>query len=321
MSFFKISIKMKLSQREQFINYYKSFFSSDRDFDQFIQSLSLKNPRVLRCRKEFFNQVKTNWKQEGLKFEELPWCKNVLAWPQGIEHFTDLPLHEKSYFYAMNASSLLPVLALNPQPGEKILDACAAPGGKATFIYDLIDGEHLIANDTSNARRTKMKTVFQEFHLDKCEILGRKAEIIFKNFPKYFDKILIDAPCSSEKHVFQSESHLNKWSPSRPKRLAQEQYALLCGLSRALKKGGRMVFSTCAFTPQENESVVCRFLKKHHQTMRLVESGLNFEFLENGFAMDFDLYDRRLIKRVNPVNKVDLDPMFVAVFEKFDENK
>ncbi|MFA5995534.1 MAG: RsmB/NOP family class I SAM-dependent RNA methyltransferase [Patescibacteria group bacterium] len=199
--------------------------------------------------------------------------------------------------YHLNAASLLPVQALNPQHGDIVLDACAAPGGKALYIAEAIGKTgKLIANDISPARRFRMKQLFLDWDYavetrHGVSLLGKPAETLFKIYPNYFDKILVDAPCSSEKHVWNSPKHLAQWSYSRIKQLKQRQIALLSGLFLALKPGGTMVYSTCAITPEENEQVVEKLLKKRGDVLQLIEQ-----------------------IRVWPQPDKNLDPMFVAKF-------
>jgi 5-methylcytosine rRNA methyltransferase NSUN4 len=223
----------------------------------------------------------------------------------------------------MNAASLLPVLALDPQPGDEILDACAAPGGKALFIHERLGGQgRLVANDLSPARRAAMARMFAEYGLltpgPTLELRGEKAETIFRRDPARFDKILLDAPCSSEKHVFNSPPHLAEWSASRVRQLRERQYGLLSGLLLALKPGGRLVYSTCAVTPEENEAVLARLLDKKAGLASLEAPRAlpaNAPGLYGSPIPGAAGFDPALVRRILP-HRHGLDPMFVAVLRR-----
>ena len=204
--------------------------------------------------------------QDELTFtsEPLPWYPEAWLWPKAFPHGTTLPGLAEGHFYVLNAASLKPVLALDPKPGEIILDACAAPGGKTAAIAHRMQGQgELDAFDSSPARLHRLRNTVDQLGYANIRIANRKAETIFKRTPERYDGILLDAPCSSEKHVWHSPKHLAEWSESRIKRLKQQQIALLNGLWFALKPGGRIFYSTCALNTEENEGVSADFQDRH----------------------------------------------------------
>jgi 16S rRNA C967 or C1407 C5-methylase (RsmB/RsmF family) len=301
-----------------FLDYYEQIFPERYEFDRFIRSLAAPSTPALRFSPTNETQVKSLWQSKNLPWKTLSWYKYALLWPPHIPLKTPLPGFEEKLIYAMNASSLLPVLALDPQPGDVILDACAAPGGKSMFIADLLDRRgHMVANDNSPDRRNRMRQLFDTYgYTEGIEVWARKAETIFKDYPNHFDKILLDAPCSSEKHVFQNPRELKKWSPNRIKALQQRQYALISGLLLALKPGGRLVYSTCAITPAENEGVVGRILASKSKLVELKK--YNLPNTPGGFGMPGKYeatFHLSYVHRVLP-HRDELDPMFVAIFEK-----
>jgi len=301
--------------KEAFIDYYRSFFADESQFNDFIKSLEIRTLPILRFNPKNESGLRKLWKNAGFKWETVSWYPHALKWPKDVPLGTELPGYKEHLFYPMNPSSLLPALALDVQSDDLILDACAAPGGKALIIAENLGKKgKLIANDISGARRFRMKQIFFDYGFSSIELWGKKAEIIFKTNPDYFDRILVDAPCSSEKHVWNSKEHLKDWSPGRVRQLKQRQLALLCGLFIALKPGGRMVYSTCAITPEENEEVVAKLLKKKQGAIRLVsyktkapvQSGIKGEWNE--------FFDSKKVNRIWPDEEY--DPIFVAVFEK-----
>ena len=168
--------------------------------------------------------------------------------------------------YIQNAASWLPVLALDPQPGELVLDVCAAPGGKTSHIAALTNNQARIwANDSSKPRLIKMRAnlallgaAVERFTLYDAQHMARKLD------GQQFDKILIDAPCSSEGlRNINSDKDMHDWSIAHIKRLQKEQKNIVRQVWQLLKPGGTLVYSTCTMAPEENEAVVDFLLRKH----------------------------------------------------------
>lgn len=247
-----------------FEQYYRGLFDSDAAFAEFLRNLTAEHKPILRFAPHNEVQLKQLWQQAKLPWNISPVWPYALLWPKHIPLGTPLPGNTEHLFFAMNPASLYPVMALDPQPGECILDACAAPGGKAVFIAERMQYTGtLVANDPSGARSQRLRQVLTDYACRNATSWKTKAETIFKRHPKYFDRILLDAPCSSERHVYLSSKHKADWSVSRIKRLKQQQIALINGLWLALKPGGRLVYSTCAVNREENESVIDDLLKRH----------------------------------------------------------
>ncbi|MDA8427504.1 MAG: 16S rRNA methyltransferase [Treponema sp.] len=152
-----------------------------------------------------------------------------------------------------------------------VLDACAAPGGKSLVLASRLaesGGDfRLVANELSADRRRRLADVLDR-HLPpelraKVEVSGRDAASLCRSRPEAFDAILLDAPCSSERHVLADPRALAEWSPGRSRNLAVRQWALLSSAFLMLKPGGRLVYSTCALAPEENQGVVARLKAKY----------------------------------------------------------
>jgi 16S rRNA C967 or C1407 C5-methylase (RsmB/RsmF family) len=300
--------------KSAFEAYYHRLFPNQVEFDSFLQALTAHRLPILRFHPHNQTKLQALWQQQGIPFETLDWYPYAALWPKTIPYGQIIPGYTEHLFYPMNASSLLPVLSLDPQPGEYILDACAAPGGKALFISELLNTNTLVANDLSRARRDRMKTIFRNYNRD-IAVWGMKAELICKKAPEAFDKILLDAPCSSEAHIYSNAEELAKWSENRVRGLKKRQVGLLGGVWHALKPGGRVVYSTCAITPEENEWVVGQFLKKKKGSAILETCDLRCPGI-TGFDGEYPTsFDLTHVRRVMPQHH-NLDPMFVAVFRK-----
>lgn len=160
------------------------------------------------------------------------------------------------------AASLLPL-----DGAKEILDLCAAPGGKTLVISSRMGSESvLVSNERSASRKQRLSLV-----CDNClpQDIRSRIKISCSDGSKWcttqiecYDRILLDVPCSSERHVLADEKYLDDWSPSRVKSLAMEQWALLSSAWRLLRTGGYLLYSTCALCPLENDGVISRLLKK-----------------------------------------------------------
>lgn len=187
----------------------------------------------------------------------------LLKEPRATEY--RVPGAQKSYF--LDSASILAALCLPLEGADSILDLCAAPGGKTLVLASRMDDDaHLYSNERSPARKCRLSAVVSE-----ClpqEISGRvtvscsDGAAWCRNHGECFDRILLDAPCSSERHVFNDEKYLSQWSPSRIKSVAMEEWALLSSAYRMLAPGGIMVYSTCALAPEENDGIVRRLVRK-----------------------------------------------------------
>ncbi|MBI2416054.1 MAG: RsmB/NOP family class I SAM-dependent RNA methyltransferase [Candidatus Kerfeldbacteria bacterium] len=295
-----------------FIEYYQQWFTAPGELAAVLQALQQSRQPILRFTTQHQAALEQLWHSHQLPFQILPWYAQAALWPNTVPAEIILPGYDEHLFYAMNAASLLPVLALQPQPGETVFDACAAPGGKALMIAEQLNHTGaFIANDSSPARRQRLRQVLNDYGFSDTTVSGKKAEIIYQRQPNYFDKILLDAPCSSERHVYNSPNHLQLWSPNRVRSLQQRQLALLGGLLLALKPGGRLVYSTCALTPEENELVVQKFLDKRGAMITL-------RSFADCVSLPVPGEPSQLLPatwRIFP-HRHQLDPMFIAVFEK-----
>jgi 16S rRNA C967 or C1407 C5-methylase (RsmB/RsmF family) len=212
--------------------------------------------------------------------EKLPGVGEAISFPPDcfeINDEFDLGQWEETLlpYYRMDPASLYPALALEVEPGQQVLDLCAAPGGKTLVLLEglvgLKKGEFdlsgwLVANELSAKRRHRMMTVMKR-HLPKdvrsrVAIKGADGSRFGLRYPASFDRILLDAPCSGERGVLQKTSDLAEWKPKRTKSFGIRQYALLSSAFMCLKPGGRLVYSTCSISPEENDRVVDKLLKR-----------------------------------------------------------
>lgn len=174
-------------------------------------------------------------------------------------------------YYILDPASVLVATNLRVQPGEKVLDLCAAPGGKSLVLAQSLfrsphEKSEIVLNEMSADRRERLKKVIQQYISKEARpqlwIRGKDGVRFGLEVKNYFDAILVDAPCSGERHLIQNAKELKSWKEQRTKFLAQKQYALLCSAWLSLKVGGRLMYSTCSLSPQENDEVIEKFLHK-----------------------------------------------------------
>ena len=170
--------------------------------------------------------------------------------------------------YYLDQASIYAAQALPPLDEGSYLDMCAAPGGKTLVLASGMGQEaHIQANELSRSRRARLLTVLAE-HLPpdistRIEVTGYDAATLPRYRQACCDRILLDAPCSSERHVITDAKYLACWTPARVKMLAQRQWALLSAAFLLLKPGGFLVYATCALADTENDGVVQKLLKKY----------------------------------------------------------
>lgn len=195
----------------------------------------------------------------------IPWCKEGF-WIEhkGAEKRRDignLKEHPLGYFYIQEAASMIPPLALDPKPGDKVLDMCAAPGSKASQIAQYMENKGvLIANDATGLRMQPLGLNMQRMGISNS-ILTLMQGTRFKDFK--FDKVLVDAPCSGTGTIRKSLKTLLIWNPNVTKKFCGQQKRLLETGFKNLKKDGTLVYSTCSLEPEEDEEVVSYLLDNY----------------------------------------------------------
>jgi len=194
----------------------------------------------------------------------IPWCKEGFWIEKKGEARYDignLTEHQLGFLYIQEAASMIPPVVLDPQPGERILDLCAAPGSKTSQIAQYMNNEGvLIANDVQGMRLKPLG-----LNLQRCGI--RNTIVTLNGNHRFaagsFDRVLVDAPCSGTGTIRRSLKTMRMWSPGLVKRMQMEQKKLITLGYNLLKPGGTLVYSTCTQEPEENEEIITWFLEKH----------------------------------------------------------
>jgi NOL1/NOP2/sun family putative RNA methylase len=201
----------------------------------------------------------------GIELKEVDWSPNTyIVEGQDKSDLGELKEYERGLYYIQNLSSMLPVVELDPQKDEEILDMCAAPGSKTTMICAMTENKGLVtANEEDYRRLSKLQNVLRQFHCKNVTITQNDGRDIGRLSPDHYDKILLDAPCSGEGLIYlRSEKPLRFWNIKKVKVMAKIQRELILSAYDALKTGGTLIYSTCTLEPEENEGVISFLLNK-----------------------------------------------------------
>ncbi len=187
--------------------------------------------------------------------------------------------------YVMDLASIISASSFPINKDDIVLDMCAAPGGKSLILFEKISGSgELWVNEISPNRRQKLKNVLREYipeeKLSYLKVKGKDGIKYGLQYPEHFDKVLVDAPCSGEKHMLLNPKELATWNIKRTKRLAGIQYGLVCSALLSLKVDGQLLYSTCSISPLENDGVIEKLLNKKGEFIALDLPQLNFPNLE-----------------------------------------
>jgi NOL1/NOP2/sun family putative RNA methylase len=226
--------------------------------------------------------------------------------------------HNLGLIYVQEVASMIPVVVLDPQPGEVVLDLCAAPGSKTTQIAQLMDNSGLlVANELSRKRIRGLMFNCKRCGLLNEAIIAMHGQRIDRVLPDYFDRILIDAPCSAEGTVRKSKAVLYHWGVRNIKAMAKIQKGLAVAGFRALRAGGTMVYATCTIAPEENEGVIAYLLEKFPEAELMPIHIPHFKMRAGITRWEGERFDKKLelCARVLPQDN-DTAPFFLAKITK-----
>ena len=211
-----------------------------------LNPLKTKNPPPLP-----FGLVQVPWEPTGF-------CYDAETRP-GLH-----PYHDAGLYYLQEPSAMAPAALLEPRPGERILDLCAAPGGKTTQIAGRMQNRGLlVCNEIHPKRAAVLSGNVERLGIANALVLNEHPARLAERFPAFFDRVLVDAPCSGEGMFRKHDAAWADWSPETVAMCARRQAEILDSAAAMLRPGGRLVYSTCTFSPEENEGTVSAFLRRH----------------------------------------------------------
>jgi tRNA (cytosine49-C5)-methyltransferase len=255
----------------------------------------------------------------GWSGKQFEWFRDGYTIETGLTDIRDSELFASGQVYIQNAASWLPVLALDPQSGETILDICAAPGGKTSHIAAAAKNQALItANDNSRPRLARLRANLERLGVNNVEYtLFEASQLVRRLEGRQFDKILLDAPCSGEGMMSLSRNKdFDAWSVAQIKRLQQLQKKIIMQAWQLLTPGGTLVYSTCTMAPEENEAIIDYLLRRADDAAVKL---LNIE-LPNRATPVMEWNGRTFDERVADVARLkpseDIEAFFVAKLVK-----
>ncbi len=270
--------KIKPNPKPLFIERMKELLGEDfEEYDKILKELPV---RSIRCNKLKISpeNLKKRLEEKGWEIshpfkdhEDIMVIENDLL-PGELGRALE---HLLGYYYIQELASMLPIIALNPKPGQTILDLCAAPGSKTTQLAsEMGNTGTIIANDASLGRLRILASNLERCGVTNTILTKRDGFILTRRLKKFnflFDKILIDAPCSGEGTLRSTPKTYQMWNIKNVFNLSKIQKGLLGTSFDLLKVGGEIVYSTCTHSPEENEEVVDYFLKEFGDSVEIQE--------------------------------------------------
>ncbi len=228
------------------------------EYEAFLKSLE--RPRAVALR---FNPLKGERTELAFVGEPVPWEPEGFYYDPAARPGLHV-YHEAGVYYLQEASAMAPVALLSPQPGETVCDLCAAPGGKTTQIAGRMGGEgFLLCNEIHPKRSGILAQNIERMGVANALVTNEAPDRLARKLPGFFDRVLVDAPCSGEGMFRKEEAAVTDWSLDTVQMCARRQGEILDAAAVLVRPGGRLVYSTCTFAPEEDEGAVAAFLERH----------------------------------------------------------
>ena len=233
------------------------------EYDDFIKSYEESKTTGLRI-----NTIKIDKKKlfdlELFDLNQIPWAEEGFYYDDKIDRPGRNPLHEAGAYYLQEPSAMSVIPKADIKEGEKVLDMCAAPGGKSTYILSKLNDTGLLVSNEINASRIKaLGENLERFGARNCIITNTDSNSLRKTFNGYFDKVIIDAPCSGQGMFRKDEVAISDWSYAKVVECQSIQKEIIRDGYKMLKKDGILIYSTCTFSREENEHVINEFISEY----------------------------------------------------------
>ena len=236
-----------------------------QEYPDYLASLERPQQRGLRLGR------KGQGREIPFSLEPIPWEKNGGYYDEA-QRPGKHPWHEAGAYYLQEPSAMAPGALLRPVPGERVLDLCAAPGGKATQLAEYLQGQGiLVANEIQPKRAKILSRNIERMGIPNALVLNMHPEALARRFSGWFHRVLVDAPCSGEGMFRKDPSMVYAWKESLPKEYSRLQADIVEHAVKMLKPGGYMLYSTCTFSPLEDEMTVSKILDKGQMSLEDME--------------------------------------------------
>lgn len=290
--------------------------------DDIIQSFEHKRLPSIRINilKSSKNEIETYLNAYGIHYKCVAGIPEALIVESlSTREITTLPIYTDGKIYIQSLSSMLPVRVLDPQPGESILDMAAAPGSKTTQLAAHSNNQaYITANDIDRGRIFKLKAIIQQQGAQNISITTIPGQTIWQKYPEYFDKVLLDAPCSMEgRFDCADKKSYEHWSLRKVKNLSRLQQWLLRSALSSTKVGGTIIYSTCTISPEENEGVINWLLEKEQGAVAIQEIELpGIEYMDGLTSFENRSFDAEISKSKRIVPSAYFEGFYIAKLKK-----
>lgn len=284
--------------------------------DKILYGMTKKRLTTLRVNtlKSNIDEIKKYLKDKNIEFENVYFYNDALIIKNEDEKYLrNLEIYKNGYIYIQSLSSMIPALVLNPTKKDKVLDLTAAPGSKTMQMAALMKNEGLIlANEVDKIRLERLKYNIKMQGVKIAEVVNEDGRNIGKKYPCYFDKVLLDTPCSGEGRFLVTDEKTYKfWSNKEIEKLQTIQKELLKSASQALKEKGEIVYSTCTLNTKENEEIINWAIK--NLRLEVIDIDLNLKDKISIYTKGLDKSVKKALK-ILP-NKIQ-EGFFIAKLKK-----
>ena len=248
--------------------------------------------------------------------KKVPWISNGYFY-EAEDAPAKHPFYSAGLYYLQEPSAMTPASRLKVQPGERVLDLCAAPGGKATELGAALQGEGLlVANDINTARARALLRNLELFGISNSFVTNEPPHVLAERFPEFFYKIMVDAPCSGEGMFRKNPAVVDSWQEKGPEYFSKLQREIIVQAADMLLPGGMMFYSTCTFSPLENEKTITHLLKERPD-MEVIPMEDYEGFAEGLTSYRGEVFDEscKLCRRIWP-HKMSGEGHFMALLHK-----
>ena len=248
--------------------------------------------------------------------KKVPWISNGYFY-EAEDAPAKHPFYSAGLYYLQEPSAMTPASRLKVQPGERVLDLCAAPGGKATELGAALQGEGLlVANDINTARARALLRNLELFGISNSFVTNEPPHVLAERFPEFFHKIMVDAPCSGEGMFRKNPAVVDSWQEKGPEYFSKLQREIIVQAADMLLPGGIMFYSTCTFSPLENEKTITHLLKERPD-MEVIPMEDYEGFAEGLTSYRGEVFDEscKLCRRIWP-HKMSGEGHFMALLHK-----
>ncbi|MFQ7685439.1 MAG: RsmB/NOP family class I SAM-dependent RNA methyltransferase [Anaerobutyricum soehngenii] len=248
--------------------------------------------------------------------KKVPWISNGYFY-EAEDAPAKHPFYSAGLYYLQEPSAMTPASRLKVQPGERVLDLCAAPGGKATELGAALQGEGLlVANDINTARARALLRNLELFGISNSFVTNEPPYVLAERFPEFFHKIMVDAPCSGEGMFRKNPAVVDSWQEKGPEYFSKLQREIIVQAADMLLPGGMMFYSTCTFSPLENEKTITHLLKERPD-MEVIPMEDYEGFAEGLTSYRGEVFDEscKLCRRIWP-HKMSGEGHFMALLHK-----